>query len=313
MGTRHIGDIRYLTSLAPPQVGIVLNVGSAHVGEFGSREAIGQAKAELIQALPDADCGGIAVLNADDDIVAGMARNTSAEIITYGTGRAAVQATGIRLLGGRAGFTLRTPAMTAPVALRLLGAHQVHNALAAAAGAYALGMDTTLIAEALSAAEPLSPGRLQILHCAGGITIINDAFNANAESMAAGLRSFASYSADRRMVAVLGEMRELGTAAQAAHHAIGQLVGELGISTLITVGDGHVRELALAAQSDPSLLVTGTADNPAVLRSELPHLLKPGDVVFIKASRSVGLENFAETLKLDLARHEPVPGSGLPA
>ena len=133
MGTRHIGDIRYLTSLAPPQVGIVLNVGSAHLGEFGSREAIGQAKAELVQALPDADCGGIAVLNADDDIVAGMARNTSAEIITYGTGRAAVRATGIRLLGGRAGFTLRTPAMTAPVALRLLGAHQVHNALAAAA------------------------------------------------------------------------------------------------------------------------------------------------------------------------------------
>jgi len=87
-------------------------------------------------------------------------------------------------------------------------------------------MDTTLIAEALSAAEPISPGRLQILHCAGGITIINDAFNANAESMAAGLRSFASYSADRRMVAVLGEMRELGPAAQAAHHAIGQLVSD---------------------------------------------------------------------------------------
>jgi UDP-N-acetylmuramoyl-tripeptide--D-alanyl-D-alanine ligase len=313
MGTRHIGDIRYLTSLTPPQVGIVLNVGSAHLGEFGSREAIGQAKAELVQALPDAARGGIAVLNADDDIVAGMARYTSAEIITYGTGRAAVQAAGIRRHRGRAAFTLRTPAMTAPVALRLLGAHQVHNALAAAAAAHALGMDTALIAEALSAAEPISPGRLQVLHCADGITIINDAFNANAESMAAGLRSFAAYSEDRRMVAILGEMRELGTTAQAAHYAIGQLVGELGISTLITLGDGHVRELALAAQSGISPPLTDTADTPDALRSKLPQLLKPGDVVFIKASRSVGLESFADTLKLDLERQEPAPVSGPPA
>jgi UDP-N-acetylmuramoyl-tripeptide--D-alanyl-D-alanine ligase len=309
MGTRHIGDIRYLTSLTPPQVGIVLNVGSAHLGQFGSREATGQAKAELVQALPDAAHGGIAVLNADDDIVAGMARYTAAEIVTYGTGRAAVQATGIRLDSGRAGFTLHTPATSAPVALRLLGAHQVHNALAAAAAAHALGMDTKLIAEALSAAEPMSPGRLQVLQCPGGITIINDAFNANAESMAAGLRSFASYSANRRMVAVLGEMRELGTTAQSAHQAIGQLVGELGISTLITVGGGHVRDLALAARRGSSPPVTDAVDTPGALRSNLAQVLKPGDVIFIKASRSVGLENFAETLKLSLEHQEPAqPG-----
>jgi len=217
-----------------------------------------------------------------------MARYTTAEIITYGTGRTAIQATGIHLDRGRAGFTLHTPATSAPVTLRLLGAHQVHNALAAAAAAHALGMDTKLIAEALSAAEPMSPGRLQVLQCPGDITIINDAFNANTESMAAGLRSFASYSANRRMVAVLGEMRELGTTAQAAHQAIGHLVSELGISTLIAVGDGHVRDLALAAQSGASPPVTDTAGTPAGLRSKLARVLEPGDVVFIKASRSVG-------------------------
>jgi UDP-N-acetylmuramoyl-tripeptide--D-alanyl-D-alanine ligase len=309
MGTRHIGDIRYLTSLTPPLVGIMLNVGSAHLGQFGSREAIGQAKAELVQALPDAAHGGIAVLNADDDIVADMARDTAAEIVTYGTGRADVRATGIRLDSGRAGFTLHTSATSAPVALRLLGAHQVHNALAAAAAAHALGMDTKLIAEALSAGEPMSPGRLQVLQCPGGITIINDAFNANTESMAAGLRSFADYSANRRMVAVLGEMRELGATSQSAHQAIGQLVGELGISTLITAGGGHVRDLALAAQSGTSPPVTDAADTPGALCSKLVQVLKPGDVVFIKASRSVGLENFAETLKLSLEHQEPAqPG-----
>jgi UDP-N-acetylmuramoyl-tripeptide--D-alanyl-D-alanine ligase len=195
---------------------------------------------------------------------------------------------------------LHTPATSAPVTLRLLGAHQVHNALAAAAAAHSLGMDTKLIPEALSAAEPMSPGGLQVLQCPGGITIAN----ANAKSMAAGLRSFASYSANRRMVAVLGEMRELGTTAQSAHQAIGQLAGELGISILITVGDGHVRDLALAAQSGTSPPVTDAAGTPGALRSKLAQVLKPGDVVFIKASRSVGLENFAETLKLSLEHQE---------
>jgi UDP-N-acetylmuramoyl-tripeptide--D-alanyl-D-alanine ligase len=161
-------------------------------------------------------------------------------------------------------------------------------------------MDTKLIPEALSAAEPMSPGGLQVLQCPGGITIAN----ANAKSMAAGLRSFASYSANRRMVAVLGEMRELGTTAQSAHQAIGQLAGELGISILITVGDGHVRDLALAAQSGTSPPVTDAAGTPGALRSKLAQVLKPGDVVFIKASRSVGLENFAETLKLSLEHQE---------
>jgi UDP-N-acetylmuramoyl-tripeptide--D-alanyl-D-alanine ligase len=300
MGARHAGDIRYLTTLTPPRVGIVLNVGSAHLGEFGTRQAIGQAKAELVQALPEAADGGIAILNADDDIVAAMARCTTASVLTYGTGQAAaVRAAGTHLIDGAARFTLHTPSGSAPVVLRLLGAHQVHNALAAAAAAHALGMDTGSIAAALSAAEPHSPGRLQILQCPDGITIINDAFNANPESTAAGLRSLACYAGSRRTVAVLGEMRELGPAAEAAHRDTGRLAAGLGAGVLVTVGHGLTDTLADAARTSPAPPAIHTADDPDDLLPLLRRLLHPGDVVFIKASRSVGLENFAATLAGD--------------
>lgn len=295
MGTRHIGDIRYLTTLAPPQIGIVLNVGSAHIGEFGSRQAIAQAKGELVEALPGAAHGGTAILNADDPLVAAMAARTTARTISYGTGQACIRATGISLSGGRASFTLHTPGESAPVNLRLLGAHQVHNALAVAATAHTLGMSTAQLAAALSTAEP-SPGRLQIIDLPGNIAIINDAFNANPESMTAGLRSFAGYAASRRMIAVLGEMRELGPCAQAAHAAIGKLVAGLGIHLLITVGNGHTDDLARTAQATSPAPLIQAAQNPEALHAMLPALLRPDDVVFIKASRSVGLEHFAATL-----------------
>ena len=296
MGARHIGDIRYLTTLTPPRVGIVLNVGSAHLGEFGTRQAIGQAKAELVQALPAAADGGIAILNADDNIVAGMARDTTATVITYGTSQADIRAAGTHLIDGAARFTLHTPSGSAPVVLRLLGAHQVHNALAAAAAAHALGMDPGSIAAALSSAEPHSPGRLQILQSGNGIAIINDAFNANPESTAAGLRSLACYAASRRTIAVLGEMRELGPAAEAAHHETGRLAADLGIDVLVTVGHGPIDTLAEAARTSQTPPVIHAAAGPADLLPKLRRLLQPGNVVFIKASRSVGLENFAATL-----------------
>jgi UDP-N-acetylmuramoyl-tripeptide--D-alanyl-D-alanine ligase len=299
MGARHTGDIRYLTTLTPPRIGIVLNVGSAHLGEFGSRQAISRAKAELVQALPDAADGGIAILNADDDIVAAMARDTTATVLTYGTGQAHIRATDIHLTDGAARFTLHTPSGSAPVALRLLGPHQVHNALAAAAAAHALDMDTSSIAAALSAAEPHSPGRLQILQRPDGITIINDAFNANPESTAAGLRTLACYAGPRRTIAVLGEMRELGPAAETAHHDTGRLAADLGISTLITVGHGLIDTLADAARTSPTPPVIHAAEDPDELLPILRRLLQPGDVVFIKASRSVGLENLAATLQQD--------------
>lgn len=301
MGARHQGDIAYLASLTPPQIGVVLNVGSAHVGEFGSREAIATAKGELVEALPAADQGGVAILNADDELVAAMALRTSAAVVTYGTGESAdIRATGIHVTAGRASFTLHTPHGTAPVALRLLGAHQVHNALAVAAAVHAVGMDTDQIADALSAAEPVSAGRLQVLERPDGVTIINDAFNANSESMRAGLETLTSVAGDRRTVAVLGEMKELGDTAEAAHAEVGRLVGDLGIDVLVTVGTTD-EMIALADAARPfSPLRIETADDPDVLLPLLNRLLASGDVVLVKASKSVGLEKFANILHAEV-------------
>ncbi|MEV6653910.1 UDP-N-acetylmuramoyl-tripeptide--D-alanyl-D-alanine ligase [Streptomyces sp. NPDC051219] len=301
MGARHQGDIAYLASLTPPQIGVVLNVGSAHVGEFGSREAIATAKGELVEALPAADQGGVAVLNADDELVAAMALRTSAAVVTYGTGESAdIRATGIQVSAGRASFTLHTPHGTAPVALRLLGAHQVHNALAVAAAVHAVGMDTDQIADALSTADPVSAGRLQVLERPDGVTIINDAFNANSESMRAGLEALTSVAGGRRTVAVLGEMKELGDTAEAAHAEVGRLVGDLGIDVLVTVGTTDEMIVLADAARPFSPLRIESADDPDALLPLLNRLLAPGDVVLVKASKSVGLEKFANILHAEV-------------
>ena len=162
MGARHKGDITYLASLTPPKIGLVLNIGSAHIGEFGSRQSIAEAKGELTEALPDASHGGIAVLNADDELVAAMTARTAADVLWYGQAPpAAVRAGDIRIDGaGRARFTLITPSGAAPVTLQMHGEHHVSNALATAAVAYALGLDTA----AAAAASP-APSHFLLAAC----------------------------------------------------------------------------------------------------------------------------------------------------
>ncbi|MGF6884889.1 UDP-N-acetylmuramoyl-tripeptide--D-alanyl-D-alanine ligase [Nocardia sp. GAS34] len=299
MGARHLGDIAYLTGLTPPSVGVVLNVGTAHVGVFGSREAIADAKSELVHALPPADQGGQAILNADDDLVAAMATRTTAAVLTYGTTPTAdVRATDIRVHAGRPAFTLHTPdGTTAPATLQLLGAHQVHNALAVAAAAFGVGMSTDAIAHGLSTAVPTSTGRLEILEHES-ITIVNDAFNANPDSVHAALDTLVTLAdGQRRTIAVLGDMRELGDTSTQAHHDIGARVGELGINILITYGhtiDMHTFATA-ARGTAPSMRVIECVDDLQALHELLIDLLDHGDIILIKASRSVGLERFGNT------------------
>ena len=237
MGSRGIGHIAYLTGIAPPRIGVVLNVGTAHVGEFGTREAIGAAKAELVQSLPAA---GFAVLNADDPIVAGMAGQTRAHVIQVGrSDQADVRATGISLdLQARASFTLVTDHDSAPVALGLHGEHHVANALAVAAVALAVGMPLQTVATALGEARPLSRWRMEVHERADGVTVINDAYNANPDSMHAALKALATMGHGRRTWAVLGEMRELGPDSIIEHEAIGRLAVNLRVTHLVAVGDG---------------------------------------------------------------------------
>ncbi|WP_327167970.1 UDP-N-acetylmuramoyl-tripeptide--D-alanyl-D-alanine ligase [Streptomyces subrutilus] len=304
MGARGIGHIRYLTGLTPPRIGLVLNVGTAHIGEFGGREQIAQAKGELVEALPSEAEGGIAVLNADDPLVRAMSARTKARTVLFGeAGDADVRATGVRMgPGGQPAFTLHTPTGCGEVTLRLYGEHHVSNALAAAAVAHVLGMSVEEIATALSGAGTLSRWRMEVTERADGVTIVNDAYNANPESMRAALRALAAMGGAARANggrtwAVLGPMAELGDASLAEHDAVGRLAVRLNVSKLVAVGGREASWLQLGAYNEgswgeESVVVSDAQAAVDLLRSEL----RPGDVVLVKASRSIGLERVALAL-----------------
>jgi UDP-N-acetylmuramoyl-tripeptide--D-alanyl-D-alanine ligase len=277
-GTGHIGG---LAAAVPPRIGVVLNVGSAHLGEFGSVEAIAEAKGELVEAL---DADGVAVLNADDPAVAAMRSRTRARVVL--TGRhpdAHVRAEDVALDAGRARFTLVAAGGRARVALRLVGAHHVANALAAAAVALELGGTVAGVAAALSAAQPASRWRMELTERPDGVTVVNDAYNANPESMRAALHALESVGEGRRTWAVLGRIAELGAGSAAAHADLAAYARARGIDELVAVGapeygaDREVPDVAAALD---------------LLRAEL----RPGDVVLVKASRSAGLERLAAAL-----------------
>ncbi|MFF4929588.1 UDP-N-acetylmuramoyl-tripeptide--D-alanyl-D-alanine ligase [Streptomyces griseofuscus] len=296
MGARGIGHIRYLTGLTPPRIGVVLNVGTAHIGEFGGREQIAQAKGEIIEGLPE---DGAAVLNADDPLVRAMAPRTKAKVILFGeSAEADVRAENVRLTDtGQPTFRLHTPSGASDVTMRLYGEHHVSNALAAAAVAHELGMSAEEIATALSAAGSLSRWRMEVTERPDGVTIVNDAYNANPESMRAALRALAAMGRGRRTWAVLGKMAELGDEALAEHDAVGRLAVRLNVSKLVAVGGIEASWLQLGAYNEgswgeESVHVSDAQAAIDLLRSEL----RPGDVVLVKASRSVGLEGVAAAL-----------------
>ncbi|MFE2169874.1 UDP-N-acetylmuramoyl-tripeptide--D-alanyl-D-alanine ligase [Streptomyces sp. NPDC059447] len=304
MGARGIGHIAYLTGLTPPRIGLVLNVGTAHIGEFGGREQIAQAKGELVEALPAEAEGGIAVLNADDPLVRAMSTRTKARTVLFGEADdAEVRATEVRMTpSGRPSFTLHTPTGCSDVTLRLYGEHHVSNALAAAAVAHVLGMSVEEIATALSGAGTLSRWRMEVTERADGVTIVNDAYNANPESMRAALRALVAMGGPARANggrtwAVLGPMAELGDESLAEHDAVGRLAVRLNVSKLVAVGGREASWLQLGAYNEgswgeESVVVSDAQAAVDLLRSEL----RPGDVVLVKASRSVGLERVALAL-----------------
>lgn len=304
MGARGVGHIRYLTGLTPPKIGLVLNVGTAHIGEFGGREQIAVAKGELVESLP---ADGTAVLNADDPLVRAMASRTKARVLLFGEAADAdVRAENVRLTKiGQPAFTLHTPSGCSDVTLRLYGEHHVSNALAAAAVAHELGMSADEIARALSEAGTLSRWRMEVTERPDGVTVVNDAYNANPESMRAALRALAAMAKGRRTWAVLGHMAELGDEGLAEHDAVGRLAVRLNVSKLVAVGGREASWLQLGAYNEgswgeESVHVSDAQAAIDLLRSEL----RPGDVVLVKASRSVGLERVATALLDDSASPE---------
>ncbi|NEK58595.1 UDP-N-acetylmuramoyl-tripeptide--D-alanyl-D-alanine ligase [Geodermatophilus sabuli] len=295
MGSRGPGHIARLCAVARPRIGVVLNVGSAHLGEFGSAEGIAAAKGELVESLP---AEGTAVLNADDPRVIGMASRTRARVLTTGRApHADVRAADVTLdEGGRPRFTLTAAGEAVPVALQVVGEHQVANALSAAGAALAAGLTPSAVAAALSAAEPRSRWRMEVTRRPDGVTVVNDAYNANPESMRAALAAVSGL-AGRRRIAVLGAMAELGPGAAAEHERLGRDAVAAGMDLVVAVGPDAVG-IATGASAAGARGEEGTVHVPdrAAARELLTEVLVPGDVVLVKASRSYGLELLAADL-----------------
>jgi UDP-N-acetylmuramoyl-tripeptide--D-alanyl-D-alanine ligase len=301
MSARRPGNIAELAAIAPPSIAVVLNVGTAHLGQFGSRDAIAATKAELPQALPTS---GVAILNADDAAVAAMAEQTSARVVRVSRSqRTDVWADEVRLDElARPSFTLHTGEVDVQVRLAVHGDHQVMNALCAAAVALECGATGKQVAEALAAAGPVSRHRMQVSTRPDGVTVINDAYNANPDSMRAALQALAWMAREagryRRSWAVLGEMAELGDDAISEHDRIGRLAVRLDVSRLIVVGTGRsMRAMHHAAVMEGSWggEAAMVADADAALRL-LQAELGADDVVLVKASNSAGLGALAEAL-----------------
>ena len=301
LAARDTGHIASLCQIAPPRIGAVLNVGHAHTGWFGGIENVARAKGELPEALP---ADGVAVLNADDPRVAAMAGRTAARVVTFGLGNADVSAADVRLDDlGRPTFTLVTAAGSAPVRMALHGAHNVPNALAAAAIAAEMGLGLAEIAGALSSATARSRWRMEVARSARGVTVINDAYNANPESVRAALDALHHMARGRRAFAVLGHMAELGQEARASHEEVGAVAAGTGLAGLIVVGTEAEPILAGARAHrgwhGEAIGVPDGAGAVAALRDRLDA----GDVVLVKASRAAALERVAAEL---LAQHEPM-------
>ncbi len=306
MGASGIGHLQYLTDIAPPDVAVVLVVGHAHLDGFGGIEAVARAKAELVEGLVP---GGVAVLNADDPRVSAMAEKAPGPVVTFGsTDGADVRAVDLRVdRAGRAAFTLDagpvprvegdTARRRADVTLRLVGEHHVSNALAAATAALAVGLPLGDVAAGLSAADALSPHRMHVVERPDGITVVDDSYNANPDSVRAALRALAVLSGrERRSVAVLGEMMELGADSRAEHEAIGLQVVRLNVGLTVVVGEGALGIFA-GAQREGSwgdeVVMVEDVDAAAAF---LDRALRPGDVVLVKSSNDAGLWRLGDLL-----------------
>lgn len=293
MGARGRGHIAELCALVRPDVSVVLNVGQAHLGEFGSREAIAEAKGELVEALA---ADGTAVLNAGDARVSAMAARTSARVLSFGDVPGAdvrVEDLALDRLG-RPTFRLVTAGAAAEVSLRLVGAHQALNAAAAAAAALAAGLDLADVATSLAQVETLSQWRMELRELERGVVVLNDSYNANPDSVVAALEALVSIATDdssTRTIAVLGEMRELGDAHDEEHRGVGARAAELGVDRVVVVGEA-ARGIHEGAGERSVLL----ADNAEAVAWLAEHVTE-GDVVLIKASRGARLDEVAATLQ----------------
>lgn len=292
MGMRGTGQIAHLAQIAHPTIGLLTNVGTSHIELLGTQERIASAKGELVRAIP---ASGAVFLNGDDAYSDALELDASAAVTRYGIGATnTVRADQVEVdPAGIASFDLASPSGGARVTLPVPGRHNVYNALAAAAVALHLGLDAEKIAEGVASA-PLSAMRMQLVETASGVTVLNDAYNANPSSMSAAIDTLVDMRADGRRIAVLGDMFELGSLSELAHFRIGESVARSGIDALVTVGE-RAKRIADGARTEGmhagDIRPCETVDEAIEV---LDDLLESGDVVLVKASRAMGLEAVVE-------------------
>lgn len=290
MGARGIGHIAQLCAIAPPDVAVVLNVGTAHAGEFGGLEQTARAKGELVEALGP---GGVAVLNADDERVAAMAARTQGRVITFGrTGDVRIASVVELDTDGFPHFTVAVDGDRFAVTVPQVGQHHAINAVAAIAACRALDIPVAAAVDALARAHAASPMRMERHRTASGAVVINDSYNANPESMTAALQALAGL-APGRGIAVLGEMLELGEQSREQHERIGRLAAELGVARVVAVGRG-ASAIALGAGT-----IGEVAEDVESAAAAVSSHLSGDDVILVKASRGVRLERVVDILLSD--------------
>jgi len=295
MGARRLGDVKLLSGIARPDVVVVTNVGVAHMEIFGSWASIVEASAEPVDALGS---DGVAILNADDPVVIGYAERSAGKVVTFGTRAAAdVRADDISLdPDGRAAFRVTADGEDARVALAVPGEHMVSNALAAIAVGHAIEIPLADAARALDGAG-VSRWRMEPFTGETGIRVLNDAYNANPESTAAALRTARWIAGDDRLIAVLGEMAELGPISEEEHDRVGSLAARVRVDRLITVGDAARATARAALREGMQSQDVASYDTVAEALDDVRGSSRAGDLVLCKGSRVAALETIAEALR----------------
>lgn len=297
MGTNHPGEIAHLCELASPTIGVLTNVGTAHAEFLGGRDGVAREKGALFEALPTS---GVAVVNADDPFVREQARRSAARCLLFGRGAdadvCAEDVVSLGLEGFR--FTLRTPSGRASTRIPNIGDVHIHNALAAAAAALAAGASVEEIAAGLSH-TPVVGGRLEALTLPGGVTVLNDAYNANPQSMRAALETLRRLAEGRRAIAVLGDMGELGPGATEFHSEVGHAAAEIGVDVVIAVGQHGTTLRDAASKGGLAENACHHAEDASEAGPLLRELVREGDWVLLKGSRAMAMERVLEALERD--------------
>lgn len=288
IGMNHRGEIAPLAGLARPEMGIITGIGSAHIEHLGSREEIAREKGDLLERIPST---GAAILPAGDEFLAELRARTSAQVIEVGIGRGDLRAVNIRSEEGISHFQIEGEFGTTEATLAIPGHHMVGNALLAVAAGILCGISLEESVAALRGAT-LAGGRLSVLK-KNGVTILDDTYNANPESMSAALETLASTGVGKRRIAVLGRMGELGIHAADAYTRIG-VKASASSDVLVCVGE-EASAIGGSATSAGHADVRFVADTKSAA-DLLSGILHPGDIVLLKASRSARLEEILQHL-----------------